>query len=68
VAQASVLTENEIRRVFRIIETTRHPDRLGEFCIWTFQYCFHEHLKFFIGFEGARQRGSMLVGIKAPSG
>jgi integrase/recombinase XerD len=26
-AQASVLTESEIRRVFRIIETTRHADR-----------------------------------------
>jgi integrase/recombinase XerD len=26
-AQASVLTENEIRRVFRIVETTRHFDR-----------------------------------------
>jgi integrase/recombinase XerD len=26
-AQASVLTDNEIRRVFRIIETTRHADR-----------------------------------------
>ena len=26
-AQASVLTENDIRRVFRIIETTRHPER-----------------------------------------
>jgi integrase/recombinase XerD len=25
--QASVLTDNEIRRVFRIIETTRHADR-----------------------------------------
>jgi integrase/recombinase XerD len=27
VAQASVLTDTEIRRVFRIIETTRHADR-----------------------------------------
>src|SRR6516225_12419758 len=26
-AQASVLTEADIRRVFRIIETTRHADR-----------------------------------------
>ena len=26
-AQASVLTDNDIRRVFRIIETTRHADR-----------------------------------------
>jgi integrase/recombinase XerD len=26
-AQASVLTDSEIRRVFRIIETTRHADR-----------------------------------------
>jgi integrase len=26
-AQASVLTDTEIRRVFRIIETTRHADR-----------------------------------------
>jgi len=26
-AQASVLTDNEIRRVFRIIETARHADR-----------------------------------------
>jgi integrase/recombinase XerD len=26
-AQASVLTDAEIRRVFRIIETTRHADR-----------------------------------------
>jgi integrase/recombinase XerD len=26
-AQASVLTDNEIRRMFRIIETTRHADR-----------------------------------------
>ena len=26
-AQASVLTETEIRRVFRIIETTRHAER-----------------------------------------
>lgn len=26
-AQASVLTDNEIRRVFRIIETTRHAER-----------------------------------------
>jgi integrase/recombinase XerD len=26
-AQATVLTDNEIRRVFRIIETTRHADR-----------------------------------------
>jgi Phage integrase family len=26
-AQASVLTDNEVRRVFRIIETTRHADR-----------------------------------------
>jgi len=26
-AQASVLTDNEIRRIFRIIETTRHADR-----------------------------------------
>ena len=26
-AQASVLSENDIRRVFRIIETTRHADR-----------------------------------------
>jgi hypothetical protein len=26
-AQASVLSDNEIRRVFRIIETTRHSDR-----------------------------------------
>jgi integrase/recombinase XerD len=26
-AQASVLTESEVRRVFRIIETTRHSDR-----------------------------------------
>src|SRR5580704_83467 len=27
VAQASVLTDTEIRRVFRIIETTRHAER-----------------------------------------
>ena len=26
-AQASVLSDNDIRRVFRIIETTRHADR-----------------------------------------
>ena len=26
-AQASVLTDNDIRRVFRIVETTRHPAR-----------------------------------------
>src|SRR6476659_6111608 len=26
-AQASVLSENDIRRVFRIVETTRHADR-----------------------------------------
>lgn len=26
-AQASVLTESDIKRVFRIIETTRHADR-----------------------------------------
>jgi integrase/recombinase XerD len=26
-AQASVLTDTEIRRVFRIIETTRHAER-----------------------------------------
>jgi integrase/recombinase XerD len=26
-SQASVLTDNDIRRVFRIIETTRHADR-----------------------------------------
>src|SRR5262249_62324478 len=26
-AQASVLTENDVRRVFRIIETTRHAER-----------------------------------------
>jgi hypothetical protein len=26
-AQASILTENDVRRVFRIIETTRHAER-----------------------------------------
>jgi len=26
-AQASVLTDTEIRRVFRIVETTRHAER-----------------------------------------
>ena len=26
-AQASVLTDSDIRRVFRIVETTRHADR-----------------------------------------
>ena len=86
-AQASVLTDNDIRRVFRIIETTRHAERNRlAFALSVYaglqtkgskgrpfiaaenSTVPYEHLKFFSGFDGGRQRCSILVGISSPSG